>query len=103
LLRCHDSSGRFAAGAAAHGGCVEVLLNNSTFQPPSDAAPVQVGSHQGYMVSDAAKRSAILVVELSATAQGGQELVVSARNLSQKLVIEIAARALDVPYGSAQR
>ncbi len=93
---------RFAAGAAAHGGCVEVLMTSPAPQPSGD--PVQVGPYQGYVVSVAASRQVTLQVEVPAVpgdqqAQGSRDLVVSARNLSQNQVIEIAARALAVPYG----
>jgi hypothetical protein len=92
---------RFAAGAAAHGGCVEVLLADTAVQPPAGASPVQVGPYRGFTVSAPGSQQVTLYVRVP-TAQGDRELVVEARNLPESHVLQIAARALSVPYGPAK-
>ncbi len=92
------ASARFAAGAAAHGGCVEVLFLTRPLRVPGDATPVKVGPYQGYaQVSPSPSRHPILRLavygELLGTT-GTSELIISAKNLSENQVINIAARAL---------
>jgi hypothetical protein len=96
-------SARFAAGAAAHGGCVEVLLLTRPLPVPGDATPVKVGPYQGYLqASPSALRHPILRLAIYGKFPGTNstsELIVSAKNLSESQVINIAARALSTTDG----
>jgi hypothetical protein len=88
----HGEAG-FAAGASAHGGCVEAALISQAVRPPSSATPTPVGRYQGFMTGQASDRTITLYVEIP-TAKGAQELVVVARNLSGNQVADIARRTL---------
>jgi hypothetical protein len=84
----------FAAGASAHGGCVEAFLLSQALQPPATAAPTQVGPYQGFIAS-AASRTITLYVKVPGARS--KELVIGARNLSADQVITIARRVLRTP------
>jgi hypothetical protein len=86
----------FAAGASAHGGCVEAALVPQAVPAPATAEPIPVGRYQGFMTAQAPDRTITLYVEIPA-AEGAQELVVVARNLSGNQVTEIARRTLGTP------
>jgi hypothetical protein len=86
-------SGKYAAGAAAQGGCVEAVLSAASLTPPSWASPVQVGHYQGFVMSQPAEHRIALYVDISST-QRYHWLVITAKNLSQAQVIAIAAKAL---------
>ncbi len=64
--------------------------------PRRPARTIRPSPYQGFAVSAGDGRGITLWVAVP-TAQGRRELVVSARNLAQSQVIEIAARALAVP------
>jgi len=90
------ASAAFAAGAAAHGGCVEAVLSGQDLTPPGWAVPVQVGDHQGYLMSQPREGRTVLYVDLSGAA-GPRWLVITAKHLSQIQVVTIATRALTQP------
>ena len=89
-------SALFAAGAAAHGGCVEAVLSGQDLTPPGWAVPVQVGHHQGYVMSQPRGDRITLYVDLSGAASP-RWLVITAKQLSQIQVVTIATRALTQP------
>jgi hypothetical protein len=88
----HGEAG-FAAGASAHGGCVEVALVAQAVRPPEGATPTPVGRYHGFMTTQASDQTITLYVEIPA-AKGTQELVVIARSLSGNQVADIARRTL---------
>jgi hypothetical protein len=84
---------KFAAGASAHGGCVEAALFSGKLTLPGTASAVRVGNHQGYVMAQPAEHRIALYVSIPA-AGGGHWLVITAKDLSRAEVVAIAARAL---------
>ena len=83
----------YAAGAAAHGGCVGLIFTSQQLTPPASATPVQVGQDQGFLASDPATQSLTLYVSIS-TPASTPWLVITATRLSQSQVTNMAGRAL---------
>ncbi|GEM_PF-5950114 len=88
----HGEAG-FAAGAAAHGGCIEAALAARAVRPPSGATPTPVGRYEAFMTKQTPDQTITLYIATPA-AKGAQELVIVARNLSASQVIDIARRTL---------
>jgi hypothetical protein len=84
---------KFAAGASAHGGCVEAALFAGKLTPPRSASTVQVGHHRCYLIAQPAEHRIALYVSVPA-ASGSHWVVITAKDLSQAQVVSIAARAL---------
>jgi hypothetical protein len=90
----------FAAGAAAHLGCVEAVLTAATLTPPPEATPVHIGRYQGYLLDT--PQPITLYVRLPAAGHH-RWLVIAAKHLSAAEVSQMAARALGQPIGNARK
>jgi hypothetical protein len=87
------TDGRAAASAA--GGCLEVAYGvGPGAAPPTDAQPVQIGSYQAFLSTNAAT-SETLYVAIPAAAGGGDRylVVLTAIDLSANQLIAIATTA----------
>jgi hypothetical protein len=86
-------STRFAAGAAAHGGCVQVVLA-AQGRPPATASPITIGLYRAFMVADQPDAAITLYVDIHGSSNY-RWLVISTAELSRQQTVGIAAKALD--------
>jgi hypothetical protein len=84
--------GRFAAGARAHGGCMQVMLSAGHIALQRPAVPARVGPYSGFVAAQPAEHRVALYVEIPSA--GRRWLVITALRLSAAQVISIAARAV---------
>ena len=85
-------STQFAAGAGAHGGCLEAVLSTQD-HPPAAASPLSIGHHQAFVSAPPPGGTITLYIDISGDSRY-RWLVITATNLHQRQVITIAARAL---------
>lgn len=87
------ASARFAAGATAHGGCVEALFTSVRVDPPASASRIRVDGDQGYLVAPRQQRRVALYVKLPGTGHYGW-LVIAAYDLPSRDVVSMGDRTL---------
>lgn len=85
-------SSRFAAGAAAHGGCVEAVLSTQA-DPPAASSTLTIGRHLAFVSAGQPTAAIELYVDIHSDSSY-RWLVIAATDLSQRQVVTIAAKAL---------
>jgi hypothetical protein len=89
-------SAAYAGGAAAHKGCVALIITSQQVTPPASATPVPIGQHQGFLAGDPATRGLTLYVGIGPSGSAPW-LVITATGLSAAQVTSMAGRALQPP------
>lgn len=94
-----SATDRFSAAASADGGCVEAFfaISTSGSAVPADAAPVEVGAYQGYLVAPDSSQRTTLYVELPVP--GGadikwQAVLLESQGLTADQLVAIAQSGL---------
>jgi hypothetical protein len=91
-----DAGKGFAAAASADGGCVEAFYLISTSGPaiPPGATPVDVGSYQGYVVSQDGSDKSRLYVVLPGAGKYWQAALLFSEGLTEDQLVAVALSGL---------